>query len=112
MLSEADLKRSEAAVILNWLEREDYLVVLDEKGKLLSSVQLADFLQLRGNESVKNIVFLIGGAYGIDEQVFKRAQMKWSLSALTYPHALVRVVLAEQLYRAQSILDGHPYHRA
>ena len=110
MLSEADLKRSEAAVILNWLEREDYLVVLDEKGKLLSSVQLADFLQLRGNESVKNIVFLIGGAYGIDEQVFKRAQMKWSLSALTFPHQLVRLILAEQVYRACTILRNEKYH--
>ncbi len=110
MLSEADLKRSEATIILNWLEKEDYLVVLDEKGKMLSSVQLAGFLQLRGNESVKNIVFLIGGAYGIDEQVFTRAQMKWSLSALTFPHQLVRLILAEQVYRACTILRNEKYH--
>jgi 23S rRNA (pseudouridine1915-N3)-methyltransferase len=110
MLSEADLKRTEATIILNWLEKEDYLVVLDEKGKMLSSNQLAGFLQLRGNESVKNIVFLIGGAYGIDEQVYTRAQMRWSLSALTFPHQLVRLILAEQVYRACTILRNEKYH--
>ena len=112
MLSEADLKKAEAAVILDWLEKDDYLVVLDEKGKMLSSAQLAGFLQLRANESVKNIVFLIGGAYGIDDQVFKRAQFKWSLSALTFPHQLVRLILAEQVYRACTILRNEKYHHS
>lgn len=109
-MSEPDLKKAEAAVILNLIEKDDYLVVLDEKGKMLSSLQLANFLQLRANESVKHIVFLIGGAYGIDEQVFKRAQFKWSLSDLTFPHQLVRLILAEQVYRACTILRNEKYH--
>ncbi len=110
MLSEADLKKAEATMILSWLEKEDYLVVLDEYGKMLSSVQLAGFLQQRANDSIKQIVFLIGGAYGIDEQVFKRANMKWSLSQLTFPHQLVRLILAEQIYRACTILRNEKYH--
>jgi len=109
-MSEADLKKAEASLILNSLEKEDYLVVLDEKGKMLSSVQLANLLQQRANESVKNIVFLIGGAYGIDDQVFKRAQFRWSLSDLTFPHQLVRLILAEQVYRACTILRNEKYH--
>jgi 23S rRNA (pseudouridine1915-N3)-methyltransferase len=110
LMSEADLRKAEAAMVLNLLEKDDFLVVLDEKGKMLSSVQLANFLQLRANESVRNIIFLIGGAYGIDEQVFKRSQLKWSLSDLTFPHQLVRLILAEQVYRACTILRNEKYH--
>ena len=110
MLSEADLKKAEATIILDWLEKDDYLVVLDEKGKMFSSLQLADFLQLRANESKKQIVFLIGGAYGIEDRVLKRAQFKWSLSHLTFPHQLVRLILVEQVYRACTILRNEKYH--
>src|SRR5690349_19042458 len=97
MLSEMDLKKKEAEVILQWLRPEDYLIALDEKGKQLSSEGLAQFIQSRSNESVKNLVFLIGGAFGIDEQVLNKAKFKWSLSALTFPHQLVRLILAEQI---------------
>ncbi len=109
-MSEADLRKAEANTILNWLDKDDYLIVLDERGKMLDSLQLAGFLQQRANDSVKQVVFLIGGAYGIDEQVFKRAQFKWSLSALTFPHQLVRLILAEQVYRACTILRNEKYH--
>jgi len=85
-------------------------VALDEKGKQLSSQELAQFIQSRANESIKNLVFLIGGAYGIDEIVLKRCNHKWSLSQLTFPHQLVRLILAEQLYRACSILRNEKYH--
>ena len=71
---------------------------------------LANVLALRGNESVRNLVFLIGGAYGLDEAVLRRAKFKWSLSELTFPHQLVRLILAEQLYRACSILRNEKYH--
>lgn len=110
MLSEMDLRKKEAEVILQWLKPEDYLVVLDEKGKQFSSEALAQFIQTRSNESVKNIVFLIGGAFGIDDQVLKKAKFKWSLSELTFPHQLVRLILAEQIYRACSILRNEKYH--
>lgn len=112
MLSEADLKKKEGEIILDWLQKDDYLVALDERGKQLSSEGLADFLMKRGNESVKNLVFLIGGAYGIDEAVMKRANYKWSLSQLVFPHQLVRLILAEQLYRACSINRNEKYHHS
>jgi 23S rRNA (pseudouridine1915-N3)-methyltransferase len=110
MLSEADLKLHEGRVILDWLKKDDYLVALDEYGKEMSSEQLAQFLQSRGNDSVKTLVFLIGGAFGLDEAVLKRANHKWSLSKLTFPHQLVRLILAEQLYRACSIGNNEKYH--
>lgn len=109
-LSETDLKKKEGEIILNLLEKEDYLVVLDEKGKLLNSEGVAGFIQARGNESVKNIIFLIGGAYGVSDVVLARANYKWSLSQLVFPHQLVRLILAEQIYRACSIIRNEKYH--
>ena len=110
MLSETDLKKKEAQLILDWLDRDDYLVLLDEKGRQLSSEGLATFLQDRANESTKKLVFLIGGAFGVDETVFKRANFTWSLSSLVFPHQLVRLILAEQVYRACTILKNEKYH--
>ncbi len=110
MLSEMDLKKKEAETVLQWLKQEDYLVALDERGKQFSSEDLANFIQLRSNESVKNLVFLIGGAFGIDEAVLQKAKFKWSLSHLTFPHQLVRLILAEQVYRACTILRNEKYH--
>ena len=110
MLSEMDLKKKEGEVILQWLAKDDYFVVLDERGKQLTSEGLADFLQARANESTKKIVFLIGGAFGISGEVFKRANYKWSLSQLVFPHQLVRLILAEQIYRACTILKNEKYH--
>ena len=110
MLSEMDLKKKEGEIILEWLNKDDYLVALDERGNQLSSEELAGFIQARANESVKHIVFLIGGAFGIDERVLKRANYKWSLSQLVFPHQLVRLILAEQVYRACTILKNEKYH--
>ena len=110
LLSEADLKKKEAEILLQLLSKDDYLVALDERGKSLSSQQMADFIQARANESTRQVVFLIGGAYGLHETVLKRAHFKWSLSLLTFPHQLVRLILAEQVYRACSILRNEKYH--
>jgi 23S rRNA (pseudouridine1915-N3)-methyltransferase len=110
LMSEADLKKKEAELILNALEKGDYLIALDERGKQLSSEALAEFINTRTNESVRRLIFFIGGAYGIDESVLKAAQFKWSLSNLTFPHQLVRLILAEQLYRAFTILRNEKYH--
>lgn len=106
----SDLKKKEGEVILNSLQKEDYLVALDERGKQISSEELAGVLQSRANESVKRIVFLIGGAYGLDEAVLKRADFTWSLSKLVFPHQLVRLILAEQIYRACTIIRNEKYH--
>jgi 23S rRNA (pseudouridine1915-N3)-methyltransferase len=112
LLSETDLKKKEATTLLEWLQKEDYLVALDEKGKSFTSEALAGFIQARGNESVKNLIFLIGGAYGLDETILQRANYKWSLSPLTFPHQLVRLLLAEQLYRACTIQRNEKYHHS
>jgi 23S rRNA (pseudouridine1915-N3)-methyltransferase len=110
MMSEMDLRKKEAETVMQWLKPEDYLVALDEKGKALTSEGLAGFLQDRAMDSTKNIVFLIGGAFGLDETIIKRSKLTWSLSTLTFPHQLVRLILAEQLYRACSILHNEKYH--
>jgi len=112
MLSEMDLKKKEGETILEWLKKDDYLVLLDERGQSFTSPQLADLLQTRANESTKTVIFLIGGAYGVDETVIKRANTKWSLSKLVFPHQLVRLILAEQLYRACTILRNEKYHHS
>jgi len=110
MMSEMDLKKKEGEIILDWLKKDDYLVVLDEHGKEMNSEKLAGFIQARANESTKTMVFVIGGAFGLDQTVLKKANYIWSLSKLTFPHQLVRLILAEQMYRACSIIRNEKYH--
>ena len=110
MLSKMDLRKKEGETILQWLAKDDYLVTLDERGKQFDSEGLAAFIQKRANESVKNLVFLVGGVYGLDETILKKANHIWSLSQLTFPHQLVRLILVEQLFRACTILKNEKYH--
>ena len=110
MMSEMDLKKKEGEMILDWLRKDDYLIALDERGKEISSEKLADFMQARANEGTKSIVFVVGGAFGLDDVVLKKANFKWSLSQLTFPHQLVRLILAEQVYRACTIIRNEKYH--
>jgi 23S rRNA (pseudouridine1915-N3)-methyltransferase len=110
LLSETDLKKKEGESILQLIGKDDFLVALEERGKQLSSEGLATFIQSRANESHKQLIFLIGGAFGIDEAVLNRANYKWSLSQLVFPHQLVRLILSEQVYRACSILKNEKYH--
>lgn len=109
-LSDRDLKTREGELILAALKKEDYLVLLDEKGKHLNSESFAAFLQQRANEAEKNIIFLVGGAFGVSSAVAARANYSWSLSSLIFPHQLVRLILAEQIYRACSIIKNEKYH--
>jgi 23S rRNA (pseudouridine1915-N3)-methyltransferase len=104
------MKQEESALIQAALKSDDWLVSLDEHGKSLNSLKLASFIQDRGNESVKRLVFLIGGAYGLDESLLKKSKFVWSLSDLTFPHQLVRLILSEQIYRACSIGRNEKYH--
>lgn len=107
---EADIRRNESATILNALHKDDFLVLLDERGKLISSPQLAAMIEQRTNSSVRQLVFLIGGAFGVDEVIKQRANYTWSLSLLVFPHQLVRLILVEQVYRACTILRNEKYH--
>ncbi|MEN9884552.1 MAG: hypothetical protein RLZZ420_1769, partial [Bacteroidota bacterium] len=81
-----------------------------EYGKEMDSEGLASLLVKRGNMSTRKLVFLIGGAFGLDESILQRADYKWSLSKLTFPHQLVRLILAEQVYRAYTIIKNEKYH--
>jgi 23S rRNA (pseudouridine1915-N3)-methyltransferase len=96
--------------ILAALRADTHLVMLDERGRSRTSLALSEWLGERLRDG-RELAFAIGGPDGFAEPVRTRAQESWSLSPLTLPHALVRVVLIEQLYRAVTLLDGHPYHR-
>ena len=106
----AQIKKVEADSIIKALAKTDILILLDEKGKMLDSPGLAKLIQQKANQSAQRIVFLIGGAYGVDQSIKERANFTWSLSELVFPHMLVRLILAEQIYRACSILANEKYH--
>jgi len=93
------------------LAKDDHVVALEVTGRAMSTEELAGWLSTRMREG-GDVAFLIGGPDGLGPAVRQRAAADWSLSRLTFPHALVRVMLAEQLYRAASLIAGHPYHRA
>jgi 23S rRNA (pseudouridine1915-N3)-methyltransferase len=103
-------KEKEGDKILSHLKKEDYVVLLDEKGRDIKSETLAELIENRMVDSVKRMVFIIGGAYGVSSLVEKRANYTWKLSSLVFPHMLVRVILMEQLYRAFTIIKGEKYH--
>jgi 23S rRNA (pseudouridine1915-N3)-methyltransferase len=109
-LSIPELKKQEAKIILDLLQPQDYLLALDEHGKMMTTLQLADFLQQRTNAATRQLVLLIGGAFGLDASILQQAQAKLSLSQLTFPHQLVRLIVTEQLYRAYSVLHNEKYH--
>jgi 23S rRNA (pseudouridine1915-N3)-methyltransferase len=109
--SGARAKADEAQAILSRLKPTDVLVALDERGKALASVPFAKWLEQHQSQG-RHVVLVIGGDEGLDETVRARAQLTLSLSAMTMPHRLARLVLMEQLYRAFSILRGEPYHKA
>jgi 23S rRNA (pseudouridine1915-N3)-methyltransferase len=110
MMSEMDLKKKEGELLLQWIEERDFVVALDEKGKQFTSSALATFIQSRAVASTKRLILIIGGAFGLDEAILKRADVTWSLSQLTFPHQLVRLILIEQLYRAFTIMRNEKYH--
>jgi len=104
------LKQEETKLLLSSCPSGVYKVVLDERGDLLSSRQFADLVQ-QVQEHFQGIAFFIGGAYGHSPEMRQKADKVWALSPLTFPHFMVRPILMEQLYRAQTLLDGHPYHK-
>jgi len=111
-LSGVALKREEAALLLASVPAGAAVVALDERGRDLDSAGFAKLLGRWRDEGRAEAAFLIGGADGHDESVRDRADLLLSFGRLTWPHMLARVMLAEQIYRAQTILSGHPYHRA
>ncbi|MBR1544195.1 MAG: 23S rRNA (pseudouridine(1915)-N(3))-methyltransferase RlmH [Muribaculaceae bacterium] len=109
-LTESQQKQNEGKNILATVESSDYVVLLDERGKEMTSVDFSKYIQKRMLSGVKRVVFVVGGPYGFSDEVYARADDKISLSKMTFPHDLVRLIFTEQLYRAFTILGNEPYH--
>ena len=103
-------KELEGIAILKKVENTDYIIVLDEKGLEYDSQEFANHIQKIMNRGVKNLIFITGGPFGFSKQIYDRAQERISLSRMTFPHQLVRLIFTEQLYRALTILNNEPYH--
>lgn len=109
-LTKEQIKTREGELILKNIRPTDDVILMDERGKQHSSVELAKVIQDKISYAGKDIVFVIGGAYGFSDPVYVRANSKISLSRMTFSHQMVRVIFAEQLYRAFTIIRGEPYH--
>ena len=103
-------RRKEGDTILQKLQKDDFLILLDEKGKEYSSVSFSKFMEDHFLSSKKRIVFLIGGAFGFSKEIYERSNSKIALSKMTFSHQMVRLFFLEQLYRAMTISKGEPYH--
>lgn len=104
------LKKEEGKLILNLVENSDLMILLDEKGKQFTSREFAEKIDGWMNSSVKKVCLIIGGAYGFSEEIYTRANEKMSLSKMTFTHQMIRLFFVEQIYRADQILQGKPYH--
>jgi len=111
-LSEKQQKTKEGELIINQIQPADFVVLLDENGKELSSIGFARWMEKLMINGMKDVVFVVGGAYGFSEQVYKRCNFKMSLSKMTFSHQMVRLIFIEQLYRAMTIIKGEPYHHS
>ncbi len=109
-LSEKQQNNKEGELILNQTKEGDFIVLLDENGKQFSSVEFSKFVEKQMVSGLKNLIFIVGGPYGFSENVYKKANVKISLSKMTFSHQMVRLIFLEQLYRAMTILKGEPYH--
>ena len=108
-LTRDQIRKQEGELILKAVRPEDNVILLDERGVQRSSIEWASFLQTEMAKG-RNIVCVVGGAYGFSEEVYARSNGKMSLSRMTFSHQMVRVIFAEQLYRAFTIMNGEPYH--
>jgi Uncharacterized conserved protein len=109
-LSEKEQKTEEGHTLLKAVHSSDYIVLLDDKGKQYSSVEFARFVEKKTHSVPKRLVFMVGGPYGFSQEVYDLANETLSLSTMTFTHQMVRLVFAEQLYRALTILNNEPYH--
>lgn len=109
-ITSEELKKYEGQQILNRLKGGDALFLWDEKGKEYTSVQFSDFFSKKMSSGLKNLVLVVGGAYGFSDEVYAKAQGKIAISKFTLPHQLIRVFILEQVYRAFTIIKGEPYH--
>ena len=104
------LKKEEGKLFLNLIENSDTIILLDEKGKQFTSREFASKIDNWMSSSVKKVAIIIGGAYGFSDEMYERANEKMSLSKMTFTHQMIRLFFVEQIYRADQILQGKPYH--
>lgn len=109
-LTSEQQKNSEAELIIKNLQPSDYIVLLDEHGKEMRSIEMADWMKRKMNTINKRIVFIIGGPYGFSQKIYDIANEKLSMSKMTFSHQMIRLIFVEQLYRSMTILNGEPYH--
>lgn len=109
-LTDQDVKIGEGRHLLKRISTGDFLILLDEKGKEFNSVQFSQFIDNHMVQGRKNIIFAVGGPYGFSGELLKRADLKISLSKMTFSHQIIRIIFLEQLYRAFTIIKGEPYH--
>jgi 23S rRNA (pseudouridine1915-N3)-methyltransferase len=109
-LDAEQIKEKEAELILKQIKNKDYVILLDEKGKQLSSIEFAKFISKQQLESVKTLVFIVGGPFGFSKSIYNRANYLLSLSKMTFSHQIIRLLFIEQLYRAFTIIKGEKYH--
>ena len=109
-LSEGEIMKKEAELILKQIKHGDYVVLLDDKGKQFSSMEFSKQINTRSVSGIKTLKLVVGGAYGFHESVVAASKDKWSLSKMTFSHQMVRLIIVEQIYRAMTILKGEPYH--
>ena len=109
-LSEQQQKVAEGKSILAMLDKSDYVVLLDEHGKEFTSVQFSKYIEKRMASGARRLVLVVGGPYGFSQDVYDRANEKLSLSKMTFPHEMIRLIFTEQLYRAMTIINHEPYH--
>ncbi|MCD7972533.1 MAG: 23S rRNA (pseudouridine(1915)-N(3))-methyltransferase RlmH [Candidatus Azobacteroides sp.] len=103
-------KEKEGEEILKYIDKNDHIILLDEKGTEFTSLKFAEFLEKKMLESNKKIVFIVGGPFGFSEKVYKISKEKLSLSKMTFSHQMIRLLFIEQVYRAMTIIKGQPYH--
>ena len=111
-LSPAQLKEKEGIALLNKVESGDFIIILDERGKSYTSEKFSKFLEKQLQMSHKRIIFIVGGAFGFSDAVYRRANSKLALSVMTFSHQMIRLFFTEQIYRACTIIKGEPYHNS
>ena len=109
-LNENQQKLKEGELILSQINSPDCIILLDERGKQYSSLEFSGFIQKKMTGGLKSMIFVVGGAYGFSDELYKRGNYKISLSKMTFSHQMVRLIFLEQLYRAMTIIRGEPYH--
>ena len=109
-LSKKELKEKEGCLIIDSLKSSDYVILLDDKGITLSSMEFSEFINQKMVSSINELVFVVGGAFGFSKKVYEKADSKMSLSKMTFSHQMVRLIFKEQIYRAFTMLKGEKYH--